>query len=378
MRNTLICTVGTSLMGNLLRLAPEDPIRLAWEAKNYQEVALALLQRDPGDRLCGAEINSITSICQEGMLTKYICLIFLVSDTEHGQKIGQILEKYYRHHANPFQFEQVEASRVLTGLNDQSVATFQQDGLKNLVREISIEVRKRSPESIAINATGGYKAQISFAGMIGQAFEIPVYYLFERFAKVIKLPPQPVSLDLSLWLNHYSLFEELEQQQQLPKQEVEEDLQDIPIEAMLDEVNLELTDGEEVPYVALSAMGQLFHERCRLQFARQETVLLSLVPQVDTSPDKKPIKLSDDHHGKNKLRQFSEKICRSPYVTGIINSLAFNSATSNPIRRAKANGEVEFVLTWTDPGYGVCIQTTGRTKAETNTIALHLAKTYGS
>jgi putative CRISPR-associated protein (TIGR02619 family) len=371
MRHTLICTVGTSLIGNLLRLAPEDPIRQAWEADNLKGVALALAQKDPSERLCGAEINSVASICREGVLAERFCLIFLVSDTEDGKKIGQLLEQYYSHHSNPFKFEQVEESRVLTGLNDQSVGTFQREGLKNLVREISIEVRKRSPESIVINATGGYKAQISFAGMIGQAFEIPVYYLFERFSKVIELPPQPVSLDLNLWLNHYGLFEELEQQQQLPKSDVEKDLQDLPFEAMLDEVEI---DG--IPYIALSAMGQLFHERCRLQFARQETTLLSLVPRVETPPLQKPIKLRDDH-GKDVLEEFSQKIRQSPYVTAIINSLPFNPRAVNPIRRAKADGIVEFVLTWTDPGYGICIQTTGRTRAETNTIALHLAKTYG-
>lgn len=375
MRHTLICTVGTSLMGNLRRLPPDDPIYQAWDAENIKAVALALLQKDPGERLCGAEINSIASICQEGILDQRLCLIFLVSDTKDGKKIGQLLEQYYRHHTNPFQFEQVESSRVLTGLNDQSVATFQQEGLKNLVREISLEVQKRSPESIAINATGGYKAQISFAGMIGQAFEIPVYYLFERFSKVIELPPQPVSLDLNLWLNHYALFEELEQQQQLPKSEVEADLQDIPIGAMIDEVSLASPTGEDVPYVALSAMGQLFHNRCRLQFAKQETTLLSLVPQVETLPDQKPIKLRDDH-GNDVLEDFAKKIRQSPYVTAIVNSLPFNPKALHPIRRAKANGLIEFVLTWTDDGYGICIQTTGRTQAETNTVAIHLAKTY--
>ncbi|NEQ47564.1 MAG: putative CRISPR-associated protein [Leptolyngbya sp. SIOISBB] len=375
MRHTLICTVGTSLMGNLSRLSPDDPIYQAWDAENLKAVALALLQKEPSERLCGAEINSIASICQEGILDRRLCLIFLVSDTPDGKKIGQLLEQYYRHNTNPFQFEQVESSRVLTGLNDQSVATFQQEGLKNLVREISLEVQKRSPESIAINATGGYKAQISFAGMIGQAFEIPVYYLFERFSKVIELPPQPVSLDLNLWLNHYGLFEELEQQQQLPKSEVADDLQDLPVGAMIDEVGLASPDGEDVPYVALSAMGQLFHNRCRLQFAKQETTLLSLVPQVETPPDQKPIKLRDDH-GKDVLEDFAQKIRQYPYVTAIVNSLPFNPKALHPIRRAKPNGLIEFVLTWTDVGYGICIQTTGRTRAETNTVAIHLAKTY--
>jgi len=370
MRNILICTVGTSLAGNLSRLDAQDPMRKAWDEDNLKTVASQIISKKPDERICGAEINSVASICKENKLDELLSIVLLVSDTDDGRRVGQTLKHYYDHPSNPYKFKKVETPRVLKGLNDKSVSAFQRDGLRNLVREISQEVRQFSPENIVINATGGYKAQISFAGMIGQAFTIPVYYLFEKFSKVIELPPQPVSLDLSLWLNHYSIFEELENKQQLPKEQVLDDLKDIPLEAMLDEVEL-----DDVGYVALSAMGQLFHERCRLEFAKQETTLLGLVPTTDLAPSKKTTKLRDDH-GKDLLQAFATKLCESPYVQGIINSLPFNPKVTYPIKRAEAGGLVEFVLTWTDPGYGLCIQTTGRTKAETNTIALHLAKKF--
>ncbi|MEA2059529.1 MAG: hypothetical protein U9P10_03190 [Thermodesulfobacteriota bacterium] len=70
------------------------------------------------------------------------------------------------------------------------------------MRIIGEIVRAYGSEQILINATGGYKAQISFAGMIGQALDIPVCYMFERFAEVIELPPQPVSLDLGFWIEN--------------------------------------------------------------------------------------------------------------------------------------------------------------------------------
>ncbi|MEH1794043.1 putative CRISPR-associated protein [Nostoc sp.] len=368
MKNTLICTVGTSLFNNLKY--SEDSIKQLFESKNWNQLALSLLEHKNSDRICGAEINSITSICDKNLLAVRIRLIFLVSDTDDGKTTGNLLKLYYDNQkSNPLHFESVEV-RILKGLRDDDVKAFKQQGLKNLVREISNEVRKFSPEAIAINATGGYKAQISFAGMIGQALEIPVYYLFEKFSEVIELPPQPIALDLAFWLNNYLLFENLESEQIIEKSEIEENLESNYLDSLIDEE----ADGEKT-LVSLSAMGVLFNERCRLQFAKQENSILSLIPQDDTKAERKPISLRQDH-GIDILQAFSKKICRSPYVKKITNSLPFNSRRTNPIRRTTNDGVVEFVLTWTDKGLGLCIQTTGRNKAETNTIALHLQKEF--
>jgi len=369
MRNTLICTVGTSLLNNLKH--SDGDIKQAFDSQNWQQLSLLLLKGRNSDRICGAEINSITSICNKNLLTIKNKLVFLVSDTEDGKNTGNLLKLYYDNSKNPIKFEQV-VIYVLSGLRDDDVKAFKQEGLKNLVREISTEVRNSSSEAIAINATGGYKAQISFAGMIGQALGIPVYYLFDKFSEVIELPPQPVSLDLAFWLNQYSLFEQLESEQTVQRLRIESDLENEYIQSLIDE---ELIDGES--YISLSAMGILFNERSRLQFAKQETTLLSLIPQDDTDAVKKSIKLRDDH-GKDTLQVFAEKIRVSPYVKKIINSLPFNPKQVNPIHNVKPNGVVEFVLTWTDAGLGLCIQTTGRNMAETNTIALHLARKFTS
>jgi putative CRISPR-associated protein (TIGR02619 family) len=370
MRNTLICTVGTSLFGNINRLDSADLMKQAVADENWIALSQLLVKEDNLRTLCGAEINSITRICQQGYLDEQKRLIFLVSDTLNGKNIGIILQKYYSHSSNPLQFEQVE-NRTLEGLRDDDVQQFKREGLKNLVLEISKEVDKHTSEAVAINATGGYKAQISFAGMIGQALNIPVYYQFEAFSEVIELPPQPVSLDLSLWLNHYDMFVELEDSQQVEKSQIEHDLQDESLQSMLEEVEM---DG--VLYIALSAMGQLFHDRCRLQFPLQETTLLSLVPETDLAPENKPIRLRDDH-GLDVLKAFAKRMCQSPYITKIVNSLPFNPHRTAPIRRISGNGQIEFVLCWTDRGLGLCIQTTGRNKAETTAIALHLAQEFG-
>ncbi len=367
MRNTLICTVGTSLFNNLKYA--EDSIKQLFESKNWNQLALSLLEHRNSDRICGAEINSITSICNKNLLAERIRLIFLVSDTDDGKTTGSLLKLYYDKKSNPLPFEKVEV-RILKGLRDDDVKAFKQQGLKNLVREISNEVRKFTPEVIAINATGGYKAQISFAGMIGQALEIPVYYLFEKFSEVIELPPQPIALDLAFWLNNYLLFDNLESEQIIEKSEIAEKLEINYLDSLIDEE----ADGEKT-LVSLSAMGVLFNERCRLQFAKQENSILSLIPEDDTEPEHKPISLRKDH-GIDILQAFAKEICRSPYVKKIINSLPFNSKRTNPIRQTTNDGVVEFVLTWTDEGLGLCIQTTGRTKAETNTIALYLQKKF--
>lgn len=367
MRNTLICTVGTSLFNNLKY--GEESIKQVFESKNWNQLALLLLEQENSARICGAEINSITSICNKNLLTSKIRLIFLVSDTEDGKNTGQVLRLYYNNQRNKLKFEDVNF-RVLEGLRDDDVKAFKQQGLKNLVREISTEVRKFTPEVIAINATGGYKAQISFAGMIGQALGIPVYYLFEKFSEVIELPPQPVALDLAFWLNNYLLFAQLEDEQTIEESKIESNLDNEYLYSLIDKE----PEGE-TNLVSLSAMGVLFNERSRLQFAKQETTILSLIPKDETEPSRKAINLRDDH-GKDIIQAFSERICYSPYVKKIINSLPFNPKRTNPIRRTTENGVVEFVLTWTSAGLGICIETTGRNLAETNTIALHLQKEF--
>jgi putative CRISPR-associated protein (TIGR02619 family) len=370
MRHTLICTVGTSLLNNL-KHSENEQVKDWFNAKNWNALSLWLLQQENFERICGAEINSITSIVSKKLIDDYQNLIFLVSETDGGRQIGQLLKLYYENRINAITFSSVDI-RELKGLRDDDVNSFQKIGLKNLVKEISQEARNFDPSSIAINATGGYKAQISFAGMIGQALGIPVYYLFEKFSEIIELPPQPISLDLGFWLDNYTNFSLLEEENIVKKSDLEFDWQDPKLDSLLDQEKI-----NQEPWISLSAMGILFHEQARLQFARQALAMLSIIPQDRTPPEDKSISLRDDH-GKDTLQAFAKKIRRSPYVQKIINSLPFNPRRIDPIRRTYPDGKIEFVLTWTDPGLGICLQTTGRNLAETTAIALHLKSEFSS
>ena len=285
-RDVLICTVGTSLFGHLNN--PDSPeLKAACEAKNAKGLSLLLLEQPPDARSLGAEINSITSILSRGRLQGRRRLVFLVSDTPDGAFIGQILRQYYEHSKNPYTFDAVEI-HTLEGLTDTDAQLFRTDGLRNLVRAIAKEVKKESSRRLVINATGGYKAQISFAGMIGQALEIPVCYLFERFSEVIELPPQPISLDVSFWLEHVATFFALNHN------ELGENpaAGDEKFASLVDEIRV-----NDHTLIGLSAVGQLFHETYQHWFELQRQMLLP--PATDTPPEKKEIIYEDKNKGKH-------------------------------------------------------------------------------
>jgi len=116
-----------------------------------------------------------------------------------------------------------------------------------------------------------------------------------------------------------------------------------------------------------------FEDRELNQFV--ENRLPVILMETSMLPENKRINLRDDH-GKDVLREFSERLVRSPYITGIINSLPYNRFERNFIRKVFPNGNIEIVLTKTDKGLGVIVETTGRNKRETEEIAKILERNF--
>jgi putative CRISPR-associated protein (TIGR02619 family) len=304
-RNVLICTVGTSLKGNLASAKERKFAELLSQA-NVKGIALELSATEPDNHLTGAEINSITSIIKKGLLNNRTHLYLLLSDTDDGVLIGNILKAYYERHQNLCGFEHIQSS-VIKGLSDQSPHRFKTEGLRNLVKAIAEIVKKHGAESVLINATGGYKAQISFAGMIGQALEIPVCYLFEKFSEVIELPPQPVSLDLSFWLENASLFFDLAGDG-VEKNPTEKNAR---FASLVDEIEVEGTK-----LIGLSATGQLFHEMFQHRFQKQREMLLP--PDSGLDPEGKVIKYEDSNGGRHYgLEAYLKNLRKVSYVKRI-------------------------------------------------------------
>lgn len=90
--------------------------------------------------------------------------------------------------------------------------------------------------------------------------------------------------------------------------------------------------------------------------------------KTEIPPSEKKINLRDDH-GKDILKKLADKLVKSPYVIRIVNSLPFNPKSKHFIKEIYPDGKIEIILTWTDEGLGLLIQTTGRNRQETKNIA---------
>lgn len=297
---TTLCTVGTSLFfPNLVQLPkteayegwlarqPEpdrqhltaervEALRHAYAAKEWDRAGKLIAELPPTVRLCGAELNSMADL----VLHQYIQpgrVVLLNSDTDDGRAIATILTHALKVHGFTPETAQVDE------LRDDDPIIFRTHGLRNLVRRLGDSIRNFGRDTVAINATGGYKAQIAIAVLIGQSLAVPVYYKHERFSEIIAFPPMPVALDIDLWLKHADLFHVLNRQTRTthPVRTADFDSVDERLESLLNRVEI---DGGE--YIELSATGQIFHETFRDRFSREKVKLLP--PAVEKKKKKQP------------------------------------------------------------------------------------------
>lgn len=264
----LICTVGTSYL-NRLRQAHNplpSPAHLSVQESNRSENEL---KKD------SAEINSILNILpQVGGEIK--CLDFFVSDTDDGKYMGKLYENLMpRILDGKKNLCKVEKAST-TVINDLMPVyeRFSPYGLKNLVVKMVQRIRnirERENGNVAINATGGYKAQISFAGLIGQVMSCDVWYQFEDFATAVKMPPMPVSYSIEDWLDNWDLFDALGDNDLLTPETLQltnpRDFISTAIGALF-----EYDTTDDVIY--LNPVGQLFHEKFKDIVKREGTLFM--------------------------------------------------------------------------------------------------------
>jgi len=297
---TLLNTVGTSILNHWKHEYSE----LSEESRRRISARIANLP--PEDRRLGAELNSIHSIAQQTEIGPGDRVYFLLSDTREGRFAGRLLTDV----ANAWGYR-TEEPEVIKSLQSDDPRLFEQ-GLRNLVRAIArlYRAQKDRGEEVLLNATGGYKAQISFAGLIGQVFGIPVFYQFEDFPRAIKLPPLPISFDLNDWLLYRHIFDALEGGDRGELLRVGDfRLRELPEKLR---VLLDQSQG----FVALNALGELYHQGFRDRFASAKSLLLPR--DSGTAPAAKKIQYEDQNAGKHPgLEPYLERIRRKPYVTWI-------------------------------------------------------------
>jgi putative CRISPR-associated protein (TIGR02619 family) len=247
----------------------------AYAQQDWTAVAQQLTGMEAEERLCGAEINSIASLLRHDYIAQDCGLFFLHSDTPNGQAIASILRQYYRAQGHAL----VETVKV-EDLQDQDPRRFRTRGLRQLARELCKILRERTPAACAINATGGYKAQIAIAVLIGQAIGVPVFYKHELFPEIIAFPPMPVALDFELWMRASGMLFDLVRDLNPAPFSLYADEWSETYESLVERVSI---DGQE--YLELSPTGQIFHDTFRERFrSHRDQVLPPPIPAAQKRP----------------------------------------------------------------------------------------------
>lgn len=303
-RNTLICTVGTSLITNIKELNKPNSnlnggqeIYEAYKSENYEKLTKLLLNLSPTERICGAEINTI----EEAQKKKWLNienLIFLISDTKEGEKTGNILEKYFNKRKDIK--INVKAEKV-DKLQPYNPKDFKKHGLRNLIRKIGDITRRYGSKNIAIDATGGYKAQIALAVLFGQSLGIPVFYKHESFGEIIDFPPMPVALDYTLIGRYSHLFRKLNKGETLDSEVIGE-IENYDREKIL--IFLDSIEENGDSLYEINTMGTLYLETFYLRIKEKKTTLKELPEDKRKKPS-----LSQHHYPKG-FKEFVDKVWR--------------------------------------------------------------------
>ncbi|HXF91714.1 MAG TPA: putative CRISPR-associated protein [Nitrospiraceae bacterium] len=292
----LINTVGTSVLTAWKEFGDR------YDEAHRARLVAALKGLDQSDKRLGAELTSIQSLMKQGVVSPGDRLVFLVSDTREGACVGDVLANIGEHWG--FNTE----SHVIKKLQGDDPKAFAQ-GLRNLVKKIA-ELYRNASGPVAINATGGYKAQISFAGLIGQVFGLPVYYQFESFPAAIELPALPVSFAFDDWLAYRHVLEALDEGEagELLKAD------DSRIKSLPEKLRVLVDTSQGL--ATLSALGALYHEGFRERFRAQAQALLPKASGI--APADKKVTYEDGNAGRHRgLADWLERIRAVPYVTRI-------------------------------------------------------------
>ena len=187
----ILVTVGTSLLSTYLGKSgiKQESAENVTE-NDIHEYIIKNIDKLPS--LC-AETNSLN---RKGLEESDI-LYFLCGDNPQSILCGNILTDLYKqsHHCRMIRIQ---------GLRPDARA-FQESGMKNLIEKI-VEIIEDHGGNAVMHATGGFKAQIAVATMMGILFKCKVYYLYEDFNELVSLPEVPLDFDFQAIVAHKDSF----------------------------------------------------------------------------------------------------------------------------------------------------------------------------
>ncbi len=159
------------------------------------------------DNAC-AEISSINKILEKFPENEFY-LNFLPSDTILSIIAGELIKKSGILESRSSQIKDVTVEPFIEGLQIENEQEFIQKGMKYLIQKIS-DFKNQGQSDLMINITGGYKAAIPYLTIMGQLYDIPLFYTFEetnaKSTELIRIPQAPVNFDFTFLDEDYDIL----------------------------------------------------------------------------------------------------------------------------------------------------------------------------
>nr|WP_238718471.1 putative CRISPR-associated protein [Petrachloros mirabilis] len=170
--------------------------------------------KEPSDenlaRYLSAEIHSLVRIG----IDKGSRILLLASETIDGQACALALKKYLESYWKGIDVQ----TKKIEGLQVQNADRFRQQGVINFIKEAIAEIDCHG-NNVILNPTGGYKALVPYMVLLGMIKSVKCNYIFERSTSLLELPPLPIEFDRNQFEVHKELFEQIERDSSISKQD---------------------------------------------------------------------------------------------------------------------------------------------------------------
>jgi len=340
---TIITTTGISLLSNTAR-------ELKKRNSEVTDAELRLYFDKVGASEASAETNSLLKIA-----TPDDKIVLLHTATPEGERCVKQVQNYLDKEG----WSNIRLRQLPLEKNESQ---FESHGLRELVNILVDEINKAQSEKqeVIINATGGFKAEISYTTMVGMIFQVPVKYIYQDFQQPITFPALPITwnIDLLLEYDHFFAWIDTEPRQKL---EVEQRLKAIPDKERILQLLLP-PDKEDNIY--LSAAGEILWKR-----VSQQQKLAEIIPEPPDSEVIESEKISSSikslkHGFPQGTKEFAEKLAKISAVEEIISG-NFENTTLKRVKKTFDDGSI--LVLWADntKAVRITIRTTARGQAQT-------------
>lgn len=255
MARTFVCSVGTSAAKGF-----GPPAKLSeWVRAQPDELTAARTLFDKvkdfkpeGDNLqkeLSAEVHSLTRM----RVSAADRVVLLCSETADGGACGHAVRLYLEAYHPGIACD----VRTVTGLQVLDATRFRTEGVVNFVRACLTAVRDYGSEFVVLNPTGGFKALVPYAVLVGMLKRVTCQYIFEQSTSVLTLPPLPVAIDRAPFERYRQLFADIDRDSSIPKARWEAEVRHddrATLEPLVEVVGDEIT---------ISGVGELFLDELR-------------------------------------------------------------------------------------------------------------------